>query len=728
MRSMVVADRFGLGVVMGAALFLVAVLPAAAVFGQSVPTFDERPAPFSLSESPASVTLTPAGTGAAVVAEGAEAQIRLAGTSLGDNGVEFAGPAAPGVSFKPSALMQRRNSGTVVWSEAPADVAIEASGDTAIYANVYSGVDDVFVAGQGRLKHDVVLREKPEFDPTAAWFSAEVRMTVPAGWRIAATEVEIHTQQTIYTRDVTVISDNGKRMYRMPPIIVVDEAGETTSGRYRLDHLGGNEWLIGTEVEIDWLASAAYPVRIDPVLEVLNAAQVGFVTIFGPEYHHLAGPDYAKAASLYEPADFVGVIGEIRRFAWRIWFDQPLIEWPDVVAWVGEGDVPIDNMVATFDDNANIVPPIEVYDSPVQYAVAALDWVWLDMNTFHFYTGVNNFFVMGEAGDLPTLSNQNFTAAVDWRGTGKFGVVYGPPGQANGTPLDIRQNLAVDIFGPGVLALVKTDGVTVVGNNSVDDMGTITVGATDSLVYEIQNRGAAPLNMTGVPQITVENPLNCDVVVERMPVSRSLDAGVGVDFKLRVTPVRTGDFSFEIVIEYYNSIEDRTYRAYIEGDATGEAIVSLRDPQAREIVNGSDVELGIRPIETVETFQFTIDNLGTEVLEVKSLTVLAASNVNVVIADYPDGAVDPGRVTTFDLEMEVRSGNPFEVELALVTNDQVQGTYRFTIIGSGESAENKPPKNSCAVSTGDIGEGSAVALLALLVMALVTAAGLRRRS
>jgi hypothetical protein len=164
---------------------------------------------------------------------------------------------------------------------APAADGIEVGGNVIRYP-LAEGFDLDYTVDSTQVKQNLVVREAPVLDETAAWFGLSEGMRIPAGYALFFGETQLgeeifKTQESLQIRNI----ETGELLLDIPSPMVIDPSSiEPYTGTFFVQ-VYGPDVLLTTVVEASWLLSEdrIFPVGIDPTLKV-NSNGGGYCYIY----------------------------------------------------------------------------------------------------------------------------------------------------------------------------------------------------------------------------------------------------------------------------------------------------------------------------------------------------------------------------------------------------------------------------------------------------------------
>lgn len=249
--------------------------------------------------------------------------------------------------------------------------------------------------------------------------------------------------------------------------------------------------------------------------------------------------------------------------------------------------------------------------------------------------------------------------------------------------------------GSGVIPEINLQGL---GNNILDgdsgpstvdgtDFGSVTIPATRTRTFTIQNTGTGPLLLTGTPIVVLTGSSN--FVVTTQPSSNTIPAGGNLTFQITFNPTVTGS-SVALVSINNNDSDESIYDFAITGAAvvTGVEI----DIQGNEIsiVDGDitprvadQTDFGITDSVTPIPLTYNIYSFGSSTLTINATVAITGPNASQFTAPNiiaSGTSLASGAVTSFVITFTPTASLGVKTATVTITsNDPDEGTYNFNI-------------------------------------------------
>jgi trimeric autotransporter adhesin len=270
-------------------------------------------------------------------------------------------------------------------------------------------------------------------------------------------------------------------------------------------------------------------------------------------------------------------------------------------------------------------------------------------------------------------------------------------------------------------------GGTAIASAGNDNLGDISVGAQQSLIYVIENNGTDDLALTGTPAVSVTPGANVQgLTVSTQPATTVAPAG-STSFTVDFEAPATGAFSFTISLE--NNVPGKSpFEWTVSGNAQQIAPQIQLMRTSITIFQGGTDAVGNREVGDLRLV-YTIRNNGTGNLTL-TLPVTISNEVDctAAVTTSPAATVPAGGNTSFTVDLTTTQKGPFSFVITILSNDPVNGTFQFTVAGEAiVTVAPKPrpkPKSSCSVAARAGGTGLWLAVAGVLLLGLPSA---RRR-
>jgi|GEM_PF-2691650 len=239
-----------------------------------------------------------------------------------------------------------------------------------------------------------------------------------------------------------------------------------------------------------------------------------------------------------------------------------------------------------------------------------------------------------------------------------------------------------------------------VANGGTDLAGDSRVGLTASWTYDLTNNGTADLDLDGLPdRVAVANASNVVATVApgpSTPVAPAAATSFGVDY----TPSAVGAFSFDLVIASNDPVND-PYVVTVSGDGV-EPDIELT-VAASALANGGSTDLGDLPVAVGSAVALTIENLGSDDLQLTAVDFVAigaTSNAAATVSSQPTSPVAPGGSEASSVTVTPAADGAFIVLLIVESDDPDENPYSVIVTGTGVSADVQLSRDSLGIADG----------------------------
>jgi hypothetical protein len=242
----------------------------------------------------------------------------------------------------------------------------------------------------------------------------------------------------------------------------------------------------------------------------------------------------------------------------------------------------------------------------------------------------------------------------------------------------------INIQGSGITIIDGDSGPTTADGT---DFGSLTIPATRTRTFTIQNTGTGPLLLTGTPIVVVTGSSN--FVVTAQPSSNTIPAGGNLTFQITFNPTVTGS-SVALVSINNNDSDESIYDFAITGAAvvTGVEI----DIQGNEIsiVDGDitprvadQTDFGITDSVTPIPLTYNVYSFGLSTLNINATVAITGPNASQFTAPNiiaSGTSLASGAVTSFVITFTPTASLGIKTATVTITsNDPDEGTYNFDI-------------------------------------------------
>ncbi len=260
----------------------------------------------------------------------------------------------------------------------------------------------------------------------------------------------------------------------------------------------------------------------------------------------------------------------------------------------------------------------------------------------------------------------------------------------------------------GALLTAEINVKSNTGASIADGGGHVIVGnklngSAHTEVLTIENLGALTLNVSSV---TSNTPVNV-TVNSFTPTAASIAAGGSTTLTITYTPTIAGPFSFNLVINS-DDADEAAYNIAISGTAGTAPEINLKDDAGVSVLTGGTLTVSPRPTGGAATNEvITIENLGTAILNLTSVTASNPANVTVHTATFTSMTVAASGSTSLTVNYTPTTAGTFSFDLSVKSDDTDENPYVITVTGT----INGSPTVSAGADTTAV-EGEAVALTA----------------
>ncbi|MGZ8901147.1 MAG: choice-of-anchor D domain-containing protein, partial [Limisphaerales bacterium] len=265
-----------------------------------------------------------------------------------------------------------------------------------------------------------------------------------------------------------------------------------------------------------------------------------------------------------------------------------------------------------------------------------------------------------------------FSAGVVFNGNGASVPVTPPPA---GPEIEVTQPAGVQI----------ADGGS-------KDFGSVTVGSSGSLVFNIGNSGNA--NLTGLA-ITIDGADASMFTLTASPTSPVGGDGGNTTFTIRFAPTSTGTKTATLHIASNDADEnpfDITISGTGAGGGGGSPEIAVEEPAGTGIADAGTKDFGSVLTGGSASRIFTIRNTGTANLTGLGITIDGADAASFVVTGNPTAPVTPGGNTTFTVRFAPTTIGTKTATLRIANNDTDENPFDITLTGVGTSTGGGSPE------------------------------------
>jgi len=258
---------------------------------------------------------------------------------------------------------------------------------------------------------------------------------------------------------------------------------------------------------------------------------------------------------------------------------------------------------------------------------------------------------------------------------------------------------------------VERPALTTIADGNTDAQGSVAAGAGTTITYTVRNTGTATLNVTNITSASASN-----VTVNNItPTSFTVASGGGTTtFDVTYTVTGAGGFSFELDITN-DDTDEGNYDIIVSGTGVTAPEIDVQRPASNSIADGNADVQGNQTAGSPVTITYTVENTGSDTLNVTNITSASPSNVTVNnITPTNFTVTSGGGTTTFDVTYTVTGAGAFSFELDITNDDADEGNYDITVSGTGTTGGG-------ALALGDPdGDGDADILDARICLQIAT--------
>ncbi len=243
------------------------------------------------------------------------------------------------------------------------------------------------------------------------------------------------------------------------------------------------------------------------------------------------------------------------------------------------------------------------------------------------------------------------------------------------------QQYTFTVLGEGTVALspdinVKQGLVNIPKDFGVYDFGSVWVDDTNppATQFTIENTGTATLVVSNI-LFTTPTSGNFNI---NAAVPFTVDPGKSVPFAIQFDPVAAGEGSDGVQI-LSNDPDEGIYIFTVKGYGTTSPVPDMK---IQEVANGSTFDLGPVSLGNSKTQVFTIENTGTENLQIFSIISKDPTSFALDLTGT-DFIIYPANTTTYSVIFSSTDTKLKKASIETDSNDGDVKPYKFTITGYG---------------------------------------------
>ncbi len=244
-------------------------------------------------------------------------------------------------------------------------------------------------------------------------------------------------------------------------------------------------------------------------------------------------------------------------------------------------------------------------------------------------------------------------------------------GTATGTP-----EIAITSSISGAL----TDG-------GADAHGVRGAGSTVTVTYTVENTGTDTLNIT-TPSVANAISGEANATVSSLVIgSTTLVPGATTNMVIQYAPTIAGAYVFNIDL-LSNDSDEATFDIEVTGSALGAPEIGVTGSIGGAVIDGGTLAQGSQTAGTPVTVTFTVENTGTDVLNLISLQETNLVNVTIdSIGAFSTSSLAPlGGTATFDVTYTPTLDGVFSFDLTLANTDVDEGQFNIAVSGTSVGA------------------------------------------
>jgi hypothetical protein len=265
----------------------------------------------------------------------------------------------------------------------------------------------------------------------------------------------------------------------------------------------------------------------------------------------------------------------------------------------------------------------------------------------------------------------------------------------------------IDITGNSVSI---ADGDSTPSSGDYTDFGSAdTLSGSVARTFTIENTDYGRLAISGTPKVDITGSHAADFSVTALP-SATVAGRSSTTFEVTFNPSATGVRSATLTIAN-DDADESTYNFDIQGTGTVEPEINLKG-NSTSIASGDvtpssadHTDFGETDISSGTVVRtFTIENLGSDQLTLSGTPKVAVSGANAAdftVTALPSSPIAISDSETFQVTFDPSAAGVRLATLTIQNDDLDEGTYTFSIQGTGTTPEINIKGNSVSISSGD---------------------------
>ena len=261
-----------------------------------------------------------------------------------------------------------------------------------------------------------------------------------------------------------------------------------------------------------------------------------------------------------------------------------------------------------------------------------------------------------------------------------------------------------------------TDGSTTPSTFTDTDFGdTDLYTGTTSITYTIHNTGSGDLTLTGSPRVQVSGSHAADFTVTQQPSSSTVSAQGGTrTFEVTFNPSSTG-LRVAVLTITNDDGDENPYTFSIKGTGTlnpeidikGNG-VSISDGDATPTVSDS-TEYGTVNVGSSKNITYTIHNTGEAALNLTGawplISIGGTHSGDFSVISSPSSSIPIGGSSSFTMAFAPIAAGLRTATFTIQNNDLSEGSYTFTVQGTGQYVTTPDPEIAVKGNTIEILDG-----------------------
>lgn len=234
--------------------------------------------------------------------------------------------------------------------------------------------------------------------------------------------------------------------------------------------------------------------------------------------------------------------------------------------------------------------------------------------------------------------------------------------------------------------------------------GSVLINTQKELEFVIENLGSGGLLLTGNPRVEITGTHASSFQVTIDPAS-SVNGGGFTTFKINFLGSATACTRTAMVTIESDDPDESSYTFSISCTVTTTPQPEINVAAGSNIPNGGSKDFGTTKLKITVEVVFTIQNTGTA-----NLNLTGSPHVNITGTDaarytvlaQPASPVTPGGNVTFTIRFTPTEMGIASATVTIANNDSDEGSYSFTITGTGVFPIADTGQTNCYDSAGNV--------------------------